>query len=65
LVAEMIQNERQSVIHDVLASLSWWNECEEVILIYKNQKLPNSLSEQGMHGDYIGRLTDWEWPDWQ
>jgi hypothetical protein len=25
--------------------------------------MPVDLSGMGLHGDYIGRRDDWEWPD--
>lgn len=63
LLAEMMNKERISAFHDVLASLTWWIECKEVTLCYKGNEMPVELSGMGLHGDYIGRLDDWEWPE--
>lgn len=62
LLAEMMHLERQSAIHDVLAELTWWIECKDVTICYKGKEMPDSLSDAGMHGDYMARLDDWEWP---
>lgn len=61
-LAAILTNERQSAIHDVLATLSWWIDCREVALTYQGDPMPVDVSGQGMHGDYVGRLTDWPWP---
>jgi hypothetical protein len=63
VLAEMLTHERESAIHDVLAALTWWIECREVGLTYQGKPMPTQLSEMGLHGDYIGRRDDWEWPN--
>lgn len=63
LLANMIRLERESAFHDVLATLTWWIDCEDVTLCHKGNVMPVQLSGMGLHGDYIGRLQDWEWPE--
>jgi hypothetical protein len=62
LLAEMLNHERQGAIHDVLAALTWWIDCRSVGLTYEGQPMPVQLSGEGLHGDYIGRLDRWKWP---
>ena len=63
LVADMLGEERESAIHDVLARMSWWIECEGLRLTLKNTPMPVDLSGMGLHGDFVGRLDDWAWPE--
>lgn len=63
ILADMMKKERRSAFHDVLASLTWWIDCKEVTLCYEGNEMPVQLSGMGLHGDYIGRLSDWEWPE--
>ena len=63
LLSEMMRLEREAAIHDVLASLTWHIECNDVTLNYKGEEMPVQLSGMGLHGDYIGRLSkEWDWP---
>lgn len=62
ILAKMLHIERTSAIHDVLAILSWWMEAGEVGLTFRRESMPVDLSGMGLHGDYVGRLNDWEWP---
>jgi hypothetical protein len=62
LLAEMIRNERVSAIGMVLSNLTWWLLCRDVGLTFRGEPMPFELSGMGPHGDYIGRLDDWEWP---
>ena len=62
LLARMLHAERTSSIHDVLAVLSWWLEAGEVALTFRGESMPVDLSGMGLHGDYVGRQNDWEWP---
>ncbi len=63
LLSEMMKCERESAIHDVLASLTWHIECNNVTLNYKGEEMPVQLSGMGLHGDFIGRLSkEWDWP---
>jgi hypothetical protein len=59
----MLGDERRGAIHDVLALLSWWLDVGGLGFTYKDQPMPVDLSGAGLHGDYIGRQTGWEWPD--
>ena len=62
ILAKMLHAERISAIHDVLAILSWWVEAGEVGLTFRGESMPVDLSGMGLHGDYVGRQNDWEWP---
>jgi Family of unknown function (DUF6547) len=62
LLVRMLQ-ERTGAIHDVLAELTWWISTREVGLTFRGDAMPIELSGHGIHGDYIGRLNDWPWPD--
>lgn len=62
LLSEMLQEERDGAIHDLLAALSWWIDCQDVGLTYQGKPMPVDLSGMGLHGDYIGRRDGWEWP---
>ena len=63
VLAEMLSHEREGAIHDVLAALTWWIDCREVGLTYQGKPIPTQLSGMGLHGDYVGRRDDWEWPE--
>lgn len=63
LLSRMLQEERDSAIHDVLAQLTWWIITRGVGLIFKGQPMPVDLSGMGLHGDFVGRRDGWEWPD--
>jgi hypothetical protein len=62
LLSRMLLVERKSAIHDALAILSWWVDCREVSLAYKGAPMQVDASGMGLHGDFIGRCSDWEWP---
>jgi len=59
----MLRTERRGAIHDVLARLTWWVECEGLGLTLDKTPMPVDLSGMGLHGDFVGRMADWEWPD--
>lgn len=59
----MLQEERDGAIHDVLAGLTWWIDCQEVGFTFRGESMPVDLSGMGLHGDYIGRREGWDWPD--
>jgi hypothetical protein len=63
ILGRMLHNERTGAIHDVLAVLSWWILARGVGLTFRGEPMPVELNGEGLHGDYIGRLADWEWPD--
>ncbi len=63
LLTQMLTHERSSAIHDVLAALTWWIDCREVGLTYQGKPMPVQLSGMGLHGDYVGRQDNWEWPE--
>ena len=62
LVARICRSERVGGIHDVLADLSWWIDCEDVALTIDGAPMPVDQSGMGLHGDYVGRLDEWQWP---
>ena len=62
MLAQMLTHERSSAIHDVLAAITWWIDCCNVGLTYRGEPMPVQLSGMGLHGDYVGRRDDWEWP---
>ena len=66
LLSEMLLDERTGAVHDVLAELTWWILARGVKLTFQGKPMPVELSGAGLHGDFIGRLSDgedkWEWP---
>jgi hypothetical protein len=62
LLIQILEHERSSTIHDVLAEITWWIDCRDVALTYHGEQIPVQLSGMGLHGDYVGRKADWEWP---
>lgn len=63
LFTRMLREERNGAIHDVLALLTWWLECREVGLTFRGHPMPFGLNETGLHGDYVARCDEMEWPD--
>ena len=63
LLAEMLNSEHIDAVHGVLATLTWWIVCHDVTWNYKGEEMPVDISGMGLHGDYVGRLADWEWPE--
>ena len=63
LLIRMLTHERSSAIHDVLAAITWWIDSREVGLTYRGEPMPVQLSGMGLHGDYVGRQDNWEWPE--
>jgi hypothetical protein len=63
LLSEILLEERNSSIHDVLAVLSWWMQCRGVGLSVNDKLMKSGISGMGMHGDYIGRINNWVWPE--
>ncbi len=62
MLAQMLHAERTATIHDVLAVWSWWVVAGEVGFTFRGESMPVDLSGMGLHGDYVGRQSDWEWP---
>jgi len=62
MLAQMLHAERVAAIHDALAVLTWWVLARGVGLTFRGEPMPVELSGAGLHGDYIGRLDDWQWP---
>jgi hypothetical protein len=63
MLARMLHKERTGAIHDVLALLTWWILTRDIALTFRGEPMPTDLSGMGLHGDYVGRLADWEWPN--
>ena len=63
LLAKILHAERTATIHDVLAVLSWWVQTGGLGFTFRGEAMPVDLSGMGLHGDYIGRRHDWEWPN--
>jgi len=63
MLARLLHDERTSAIHDALAVLTWWILSRGVGLTFRGEPMPTELSGEGLNGDYIGRLADWEWPN--
>jgi hypothetical protein len=63
LLSRMLNDERDSTIHDVLAVLTWWIECRDVGLSFHGEPMPIDESGMGLHGDYVGRRDGWDWPN--
>ena len=63
LLADLLREERQSTIHDVFAHWTWWIVCKGLGFTLNKKPMPVDLSGMGLHGDFIGRLANWEWPD--
>ncbi len=62
LVELLMETEKES-IHGVLSLLSWWIECKGLKLVHDGEELKVDLSGMGLHGDFVGRLQGWEWPN--
>lgn len=62
-LARMLRAERVSAIGGALAVLTWWIIARKVGLTFRGEPMPVALSGEGLHGDYVGRLDDWEWPE--
>jgi hypothetical protein len=63
LLADLLREERRSTIHDLLANWTWWIACKGLGFTLGRKPVPVDVSDMGLHGDFIGRLQDWEWPD--
>lgn len=63
LLARMLDETRDSAIHDVLAALTWWINVRKVGLTLGGEPMPVDLSGMGLHGDYVGRRDGWNWPE--
>lgn len=63
LLAEMLRYERQAAIHDLFAHWSWWIASKGLGFSLDGKPMPVDLSGEGLHGDFVGRLADWDWPD--
>ncbi|WP_414492952.1 DUF6547 family protein [Stenotrophomonas maltophilia] len=62
-VAEALRSERSAAIHDALVILAEWIDCRGLTLHPDGEVMPVDLSGMGLHGDFVGRATGWEWPE--
>lgn len=63
LLADMLQEERRGTIHDLFARLTEWIDLDGLGFTLHEQPMPVDFSGMGLHGDFVGRLDDWEWPE--
>ena len=62
ILCKMLQEARDSGIHDVLAELEWQQECGGMKLQKNGIEIPLSPFES-MHYDYVARCAGDTWPD--
>jgi hypothetical protein len=62
ILAELIIDVYHSGIYDTLEKLEWLRCCKNMELTVEGEKLPLDKYE-GIPNDYIGRRSDWEWPE--
>ena len=63
LLADLLRDVRQGTIHDLFANWTWWIECKGLGFTLNKKPMPVDMSGMGLHGDFVGRLDDWAWPD--
>src|SRR5262249_7349735 len=56
---------RRSPAQDSLALWTCWILGGGLAFTFEGGPMPVELSGQGLHGDFIGRLQGWDWPDQQ
>ncbi len=61
MIALMLLEEREGVIHDILAMLTWRID-SGLELLWNGEPMPVDISGMGLHGDYVGRRDGWKWP---
>ena len=62
ILAELIIDVYHSGIYDTLEKQEWLRCCKNMELTVEGEKLPLDKYE-GIPNDYIGRRSDWEWPE--
>ncbi|MGE3832095.1 MAG: DUF6547 family protein [Parvibaculaceae bacterium] len=62
IVAEMLEEARTGGIHDVASFLEWALSCDELVMTWKGERIPESPYES-MHFDFIARREGESWPD--
>ena|ERR1700676_714834 len=63
VLSDVLLDQRLSAIAGALSILTWWISCHGVALTYRGEPMPMELTEEGLHGDFIGRCNGWEWLD--
>lgn len=62
VLADFILETYHAGIYDTLEQLEWLSCCKDMVITVEGQTLPLDKYE-GIPNDYIGRCSDWEWPD--
>jgi hypothetical protein len=63
VLARMLHEERVSAIAGALSILTWWITCRDVAISFRGEPMPFELTEEGLHGDFVGRCNGWQWLD--
>jgi hypothetical protein len=63
VLADICRSQRMGGIHDTLALLGWWVDCRGLVLSVEGTQLVVDENGCGPHGDYVGRLDGWDWPE--
>lgn len=63
LLGDMLLQERGDAIHDVLAVLTHWMSSDGLAFTFQGEPMLVDVSGMGLHGDFVGRLQGWEWPN--
>jgi hypothetical protein len=62
LLINLIRGERIKAYHDLLAQLTYHIDCDGFGMTFNGQPMPVGI-EGGLHQDFVGRLSDWEFPE--
>lgn len=62
ILANFIVKAYHAGIYDTLEKLEWLRCSKNMIITVEGETLPLDKYE-GIPNDYIGRRSDWEWPD--
>lgn len=60
-LARLLESERTGGVHDALVTLEWWASTRGLGLTFRGEPIDLDRYETP-HGDFVGRLDDWEWP---
>ncbi|MCD7995274.1 MAG: hypothetical protein LUK37_27235 [Clostridia bacterium] len=62
ILAKFIVESYHDGIYDTLEKLEWLRCCKNMVITIEEETLPLGKFE-GIPNDYIGRCSDWIWPD--